>query len=68
VCQCCGRPVREVWWCHDDKLWERVTGNPKPTGRENAAGVWCIRCFNEAASNLGWIEWAPLNLQQLGRR
>jgi len=67
VCHECGRPVDLVWWCHDDKLWEQVTGHAKPSGRESAAGVWCISCFNAAAKeHVGWIEWAPLNLQNLG--
>lgn len=68
ICQNCGRPVRQVWWCHDDKLWTRITGNPKPSGRECAAGIWCIRCFDDAAREIdtGWIEWAPINLKHVG--
>jgi hypothetical protein len=66
VCEHCGRPVRHVWWCHDDKLWEQITGNAKPSGRESAAGIWCITCFDREAKKLGWIEWAPLNLRHLG--
>jgi hypothetical protein len=67
ICQDCGRPVREVWWCHDDLLWEKVTGRPKPAGsREAAGGVFCIRCFDAAARTVcGWVEWAPLNLRFL---
>lgn len=66
ICQECGRPVRLVWWCHDDKLWTAVTGKPKPPGRECAGGIWCIYCFDTAARSLmGWIEWAPLNLCRL---
>lgn len=66
ICAECGRPVRLVWWCHDDALWTAVTGNPKPPGRENAAGIWCITCFDEAARDkTGWIEWAPVNLRHL---
>jgi hypothetical protein len=70
ICQHCGRPVRLVWWCHDDLLWEKVTGKPKPTGsRESASGILCIRCFDTAAKKVcGWIEWAPLNLRHLQTR
>ena len=68
VCQHCGRPVLEVWWCHDDRLWEVVTGREKPSGKEAAGGVWCISCFNSAAQrHVDWIEWAPVNLQHLRR-
>jgi hypothetical protein len=70
ICQHCGRPVRQVWWCGDDRLWERVTGNKKPDGKEAAAGIWCIRCFDEGARQdpeTGWVEWMPLNLRQLGK-
>jgi len=61
ICTECGRPVRLVWWCSDDQLWERVTGNAKtPGGREAASGIWCIHCFDAAArAHAGWIEWAP---------
>lgn len=67
ICQKCGRPVGLVWWCHDNFLWEKVTGNPRPVGsREPAAGIFCIACFDRAARKVcGWIEWAPLNLQHL---
>lgn len=67
-CRCdCGRPVREVWWCHDDLLWEKVTGRPKLAGsRESAGGIFCTRCFDAAARQVcGWVEWAPLNLRNL---
>lgn len=68
ICQHCGRPVRLVWWCHDDALWTKVTGNPKPSGRECAAGIWCIWCFDDECRRLrvGWMEWAPLNLRHIG--
>lgn len=66
VCQQCGRPVRVVWWCHDDRLWELVTGHIKPSGKEAAAGIWCPSCFDEAARDrAGWVEWAPVNLRHL---
>lgn len=67
VCTECGRPVGVVWWCHDDFLWEKVTGNTKPTGsRESASGTLCISCFDVAAKRVcPWIEWAPLNLRHL---
>lgn len=67
ICQDCGGPVGLVWWCHDDLLWEKVTGNPKPAGsRESAAGVFCINCFDREAKEVcPWIEWAPLNLRHL---
>jgi hypothetical protein len=67
LCQECGRPVRTVWWCHDDWLWEKVTGDAKPAGsRESAAGIFCITCFDAAARKVcGWVEWAPLNLRSL---
>lgn len=66
ICSC-GRPVRLVWWCHDDFLWEKVTGKAKPVGsRESAAGILCIQCFDIAAKEVcPWIEWAPLNLRHL---
>jgi len=68
ICQQCGRPVRHVWWCHDTRLWERVTGNRKPPGSEAAAGIWCIRCFDEGVKAIGgiWIEWTPGNLLHFG--
>lgn len=67
LCHFCGRPVRVVWWCHDDRLWQLVTGH-KRIGREAAAGVRCIPCFDAEAkrSGAGWIEWAPVNLRHLG--
>lgn len=67
ICQECGRPVRVVWWCHDNRLWEKVTGNARPArSREPAAGVRCINCFDEAAKHVcDWIEWAPVNLRHL---
>jgi hypothetical protein len=67
ICHKCGRPVGLVWWCHDDLLWEKVTGKPKPFGsRESAGGIFCITCFDHAARKVcGWIEWAPLNLRHL---
>jgi hypothetical protein len=67
LCHTCGRPVRLVWWCHDDKLWTAVTGKTKPAGRESAGGIRCIHCFDAAAKKAGvpWIEWAPLNLRYL---
>lgn len=70
VCQHCGRPVGLVWWCHDDKLWEEVTGRAKTPGSDEAAGgVWCISCFDAAArERADWIEWAPMNLRYLGAR
>jgi len=66
-CENCGGPVGLVWWCHDDFLWEKVTGKPKPAGsRESAAGHLCISCFDTAARKVcPWIEWAPLNLRHL---
>lgn len=70
LCQECGRPVRQVWWCSDDRLWERVTGNRRrPRSREPASGIRCIRCFDEAVcedSEAGWVEWAPVNLRHIG--
>lgn len=64
-CQECGGPVGLVWWCHDDFLWEAVTGHRR-TGRENAAGVLCIDCFDTKAKEVcPWIEWAPANLRHL---
>lgn len=65
ICQHCGRPVRLVWWCHSDRLWELVTGKTKtPGSHEAAGGVWCITCFDLAArEHSDWIEWAPLNLR-----
>jgi hypothetical protein len=74
LCQHCGRPVRQVWWCHDDRLWECLTGNEgergrRPGSKEPAAGISCIRCFDDAARHnpeIGWIEWAPVNLRHLG--
>ena len=67
ICHHCGRPVNTVWWCHDDLLWEKVTGEPKPFGsRESAAGIFCISCFDASAKAVcPWIEWAPLNLRHL---
>lgn len=67
ICSACGRPVGLVWWCHDDFLWEKVTGNHKPAGsRESAGGIFCIPCFDKAAREVcPWIEWAPLNLRHL---
>lgn len=67
ICGKCGRPVRVVWWCHDDALWTAATGNEKPSGREAAGGVRCIVCFDRAARMAGvdWIEWAPVNLRHL---
>jgi hypothetical protein len=66
-CQKCGGPVGLVWWCHDELLWEKVTGHPKPAGsRESAAGHFCISCFDAAARKVcPWLEWAPLNLRHL---
>ncbi|HXD26450.1 MAG TPA: hypothetical protein VN609_10995 [Propionibacteriaceae bacterium] len=68
VCKQCGRPIELVWWCSDDRLWELVTGNQKPKGKEPAGGTWCIPCFDRKAQKVGagWIEWAPLNLRHLG--
>lgn len=67
ICRKCGRPVRVVWWCHDDALWAAATGNDKPPGRESAAGIRCIYCFDSEAKDAGadWIEWAPINLRYL---
>lgn len=68
ICQACGRPVRVVWWCHDDYLWNRVTGQRKPLGREPAGGIRCISCFDAELQEVTdtWVEWAPLNLRRLG--
>lgn len=67
ICQECGRPVRTVWWCHDDMLWEKVTGKIKPAGsRESASGIMCMDCFDELAREVCvWIEWAPVNLRHM---
>lgn len=67
ICGKCGRPVRVVWWCHDDALWTAATGNEKPPGRESAGGIRCIICFDKDAKAAGaaWIEWAPVNLRYL---
>lgn len=66
-CHDCGGPVDLVWWCHDDLLWEVVTGEVKPAGsRESAAGILCISCFDRKAREVcPWIEWAPVNLRHL---
>lgn len=69
ICSQCGRPVGLVWWCSDNFLWEAVTGHEKPPGKEPAAGIWCISCFDRAASKVcPWIEWAPLNQRHLLRK
>jgi hypothetical protein len=67
ICQSCGRPVRVVWWCHDDRLWALATGKSKvPGSAEAAGGISCIPCFTEAArEHVAWLEWAPVNLQFL---
>lgn len=65
ICEVCGRPVRVAWWCHDPKLWTRVTGYSR-VGREDAAGIWCIYCFDAATRFMPWLEWAPINLRHLG--
>lgn len=67
ICTECGRPVRLVWWCHDDFLWTRITGWAKtPGSKEAAAGCLCIYCFDGMARELcAWIEWAPVNLRHL---
>lgn len=59
--------MRTVWWCHDDFLWEKVTGKIKPAGsRESAPGIMCISCFDTKAREVcSWIEWAPQNLRYL---
>lgn len=67
ICNECGGAVDLVWWCHDDLLWEVVTGKIKPVGsRESAGGILCIQCFDRKAREVcPWIEWAPVNLRHL---
>lgn len=61
ICEECGGPVGLVWWCDDDELWERVTGQAKTLGsREAAGGIWCTPCFDAGSKKLGIVvRWHP---------
>ena len=51
-CEVCGRRVQLIWLA-DDGLWRRVTGHKN-------GGLYCARCFTEAAECLGlYLRWRP---------
>ena len=47
ICSECGRGVNCDWWCTDNALWERVTGEA------DGGGVCCPRCFERMAEAKG---------------
>jgi hypothetical protein len=54
ICAYCGGGVDAVWWCPDNKLWERLTGE------SDGGGVSCMRCFERRAREQNvFLKWTP---------
>lgn len=52
-CYYCGKRYF-LWWCNDDKLWEKVAGK---------SGLCCPDCFDKRASKLEiTLRWSPVEL------
>jgi hypothetical protein len=52
ICSECGGAVGVVWWCDDNDLWERITGE------QDGGGVWCVQCFdNKAVQHKVYLRW-----------
>lgn len=57
ICSECGGAVGVVWWCDEQPLWEKVTGEM------DGGGTWCPRCFHCAAKRQGeYLRWAVRRL------